>query len=79
MRLGRLYPALSRIFFAQEPVKKLIKKLKEAGVNIKEDEEGISKTPLTAKTIVFTGELESLSRLQAEDLARKAGETPLQP
>ena len=63
-------------FFAQEPVKKLIEKLKEAGVIIKEDGEDIRKTPLTAKTIVFTGGLESLSRRQAEDLARKAGGSP---
>jgi len=63
-------------FFAQEPAKRLIRKLKEAGVNTKEDDEKPGKTPLTAKTIVFTGGLESLSRLQAEDLARKAGGNP---
>lgn len=69
-------PAISgslAAFFAQEPVKKLIKKLKEAGVNIKEEEEGLMMTPLAGKTVVFTGGLESLSRRQAEDLARKAG------
>lgn len=72
-------PAISgslAAFFAQEPVKKLIKKLKEAGVNIKEEEEELMRTPLAGKTIVFTGGLESLSRRQAEDLARKAGGSP---
>lgn len=72
-------PAISgsiAAFFTQEPVKKLIKKLKEAGVKIKEDEEELRRTPLTAKTIVFTGGLESLSRTEAEDLARKAGGSP---
>ncbi len=72
-------PAISgslTAFFAQEPVKKLIKKLKEAGVNIKEEGEALIRTPLAGKTIVFTGGLESLSRRQAEDLARKAGGSP---
>src|SRR3990167_3065771 len=72
-------PAISgslTAFFTQEPVKKLIKKLKEAGVNIKEDEEGLLYMPLAGKTLVFTGGLEFLSRRQAEDLARKAGGSP---
>ena len=72
-------PAISgslAAFFAQKPVKELIKKLKEAGVNIKEAGEGLIRTPLAGKTIVFTGGLESLSRRQAEDLARKAGGSP---
>ena len=54
----------------------MIKKLKEAGVNIKEDEEGLLYMPLAGKTLVFTGGLEFLSRRQAEDLARKAGGSP---
>ena len=72
-------PAISgslAAFFAQEPVKELIKKLKVAGVNIKEVGEALIRTPLAGKTIVFTGGLESLSRRQAEDLARKAGGSP---
>jgi len=59
-------------FFKQESIKKLIKKLEAAGVNTKEDERAIvRKTPLTDKTVVFTGELESFSRAEAEDLLRK--------
>ena len=45
-------------------------------MNIKEEGEGLIRTPLAGKTIVFTGGLESLSRRQAEDLARKAGGSP---
>lgn len=59
-------------FFKQESSKKLIKKLEAAGVNTKEDERKVAKkTPLTDKTVVFTGELESFSRAEAEDLLRK--------
>ena len=60
MRLGRPYPAL-RGFFYPRADKKLIKKLKEAGVNSKEDRERLTRTPLAGKTIVFTGGLESLA------------------
>lgn len=59
-------------FFKQESIKKLIKKLEAAGVSIKEDgQASVKKTPLTDKTVVFTGELESFSRAEAEDLLRK--------
>lgn len=59
-------------FFKQGPIKKLIKKLEAAGVNTKEDERPVvKKTPLTDKTVVFTGELESFSRAEAEDLVRR--------
>lgn len=60
-------------FFAQDSVKKLIKRLEEAGVNTKEEELKIRKTPLTEKKVVFTGELDSFSRDEAEDLVRKVG------
>lgn len=59
-------------FFKQESTKELIKKLEAAGVNTKEDERAAKKTPLTDKTVVFTGELESFSRAEAEDLLRKS-------
>ncbi len=60
-------------FFRQEPIKKLIKKLHAAGVNTKEERAQIRQTELTDKTVVFTGELDSLARSEAERLARKAG------
>lgn len=58
-------------FFKQESIRKLIKKLEAAGVNTKEDERAAKKTSLSDKTVVFTGELESFSRAEAEDLLRK--------
>lgn len=76
--LGAIYeigPVISEsvvAFFKQESIKKLIKKLEAAGVNTKEGQQrAVKKTPLTDKTVVFTGELESFSRAEAEDLLRK--------
>ena len=69
-------PAISEsvvAFFKQESIKKLIKKLEAAGVNTKEGELiAVKKTSLTDKTVVFTGELASFSRAEAEDLLRSA-------
>ncbi len=61
------------VFFKQESIYKLIKKMSAAGLNMKEETMPPRKTPLTGKTAVFTGELESFSRPEAEDLARLAG------
>lgn len=62
-------------FFKQESIKKLIKKLESAGVNTKEEQKAQRNTPLTGKTVVFTGAL-SISRSEAEDLARKCAGRP---
>jgi DNA ligase (NAD+) len=60
-------------FFAQESTKKLVRKLKDAGLNLEEEIAPLKKTPLTGKTIVFTGELKGFSRSEAERLARQLG------
>ncbi|HOW28554.1 MAG TPA: NAD-dependent DNA ligase LigA [Elusimicrobiota bacterium] len=60
-------------FFKQPLVKKLIKKFKELGINPKEEKSKIKSTILSGKTIVFTGELKSFSRSEAERLAREHG------
>jgi len=59
-------------FFKQPSTKKLIEKLKDAGVNMKEE---IKKAPkiLEGKTFVFTGELKSFSRNEAEAKVRELG------
>ena len=59
-------------FFNQTETKKLIEKLKIAGVNMKEE---VKKVPqvLEGKTFVFTGELKSLSRTDAETKVRELG------
>ena len=72
-------PAISESiisFFQQESARTLIKKLEAAGVNTKEDDLSVEKTLLTDKTVVFTGELETLSRSEAEGLVRRAGGSP---
>jgi DNA ligase (NAD+) len=60
-------------FFQQVSTQRLIKKLKAAGLNLKEKTEAIKKSALTAKTVVFTGELKDFSRSEAERLVRQLG------
>ena len=60
-------------FFRQATTKKLIKKLKEAGLNFRQEAETIKKSVFTGKTAVFTGGLTAFSRLEAERLVRSAG------
>jgi DNA ligase (NAD+) len=60
-------------FFRQPATQLLIKKLHDAGLNLEEKALAIKKSPLTGKAVVFTGELKSLSRRQAENLVRQYG------
>lgn len=63
-------------YFSQPQTKKLIESLRKSGLDFKEETPELKPTPLTEKTVVFTGELKSYSRNAAEDLARKAGGYP---
>ncbi len=60
-------------FFSQEGTKELLKKLKEAGLNMEERIAPARKSALTGKTLVFTGELKDYSRSEAERLVRQYG------
>jgi len=60
-------------FFRNPHSKKLIEKLKKAGLNTKEEVIKVKKTPLTGKAVVFTGELEEFSRTEAEKIVREFG------
>lgn len=60
-------------FFKQNSTQQLIKKLKEAGLNLEEKVASVKKSTLTGKTVVFTGELKDFSRNQAENLVRQFG------
>ena len=60
-------------FFRQESSQCLINKLKDAGLNLEEKLTPIKKSPLTGKTVVFTGELKNFSRGEAESLVRQFG------
>jgi len=60
-------------FFRQESTRELIKKLKSVNLNFKEGAVKKKKSPLTGKTVVFTGELISFKRPEAERLVRERG------
>src|SRR5260221_6764430 len=61
-------------FFKLETTPGILKKLKRAGLSMKEDA-AKNKGPqlLAGKTIVFTGELETFSRSEAERRVRELG------
>jgi len=75
--VGQVMVSSVENFFKQDNTKKLIREIKEAGVNTKEETAKKVKTTLTDKTIVFTGELSSFTRGEAEQLVRRMGGMPL--
>ncbi len=60
-------------FFHQAPIRKLIEKFKKLGVDPKEEVQKAGPKPFAGKTIVFTGELTSFSRPEAEKIAHGLG------
>lgn len=60
-------------FFKQKSSRQLTKKLKVAGLNLSEKVIPLEKSPLTGKTLVFTGELKSFTRNQAQTIIRQMG------
>ncbi|MDD5246816.1 MAG: NAD-dependent DNA ligase LigA [Candidatus Omnitrophica bacterium] len=60
-------------YFSQAQTKKLIRELKDAGLNFKDETVRKKNNLLTGKKIVFTGELKDYSRQQAQELARQLG------
>ena len=75
-RIPEVGPALAgsvREFFQQKEVKRLIDRLKQVGLNMKQ--ERVAKGPqiLAGKTFVFTGELKGYSREEAEELVKNLG------
>ena len=60
-------------FFTQNQTKELIKKLKEAGVNMECLEEQSDDNRFEGKTFVLTGSLELFTRKEAEDIIEKFG------
>jgi len=60
-------------YFSQPQTRKLIEELRKASLNLKEEILEVKPTPLTGKTVVFTGELKDYSRSQAKGLVRKYG------
>ena len=62
-----------RDFFMQDQTKDLIKKLKKAGVNTKQTEDGENDNRFLEKTFVLTGTLEKYTRKEAEEIIQKFG------
>ncbi|MDD4909873.1 MAG: NAD-dependent DNA ligase LigA [Candidatus Omnitrophica bacterium] len=60
-------------FFEQRGTAELIRKFKEAGVNLKEKGAVKSGSKLTGMTVVFTGELKHYARHEAERIVRELG------
>jgi DNA ligase (NAD+) len=60
-------------YFALSQIKKLIRQLKTAQVNMRQEVSKIKVSGLTGKTVVFTGQLKGFSRSQAEALVRQFG------
>jgi DNA ligase (NAD+) len=71
--VGRVMAEAIVDFFKQDSTNRLIKRLKDAGLNMAESAASVKKSVLTGKTIVFTGELKEFSRTQAEALTREFG------
>ena len=62
-----------RDFFMQDQTKDLIKKLKKAGVNMQQTEDGENDNRFLEKTFVLTGILEKYTRKEAEEIIEKFG------
>ena len=71
--IGEVMANSIREFFLQEQTIELIKKLKDAGVNMECLEENTEDNRFEGKTFVLTGSLETLTRKEAEDIIEKFG------
>lgn len=64
-------------YFTQKETRTLIKRLRKAGLNLKEEAAFMRQAgPFAGKTVVFTGGLREYSRAEAEDLVRRWGGNP---
>ncbi len=60
-------------FFHDPAAREQIEQLRQIGLNFTQPEKQVSSRVLEGKTVVFTGELEGMTRTQAEQLARQHG------
>ncbi len=60
-------------FFHDPVVREQIEQLRKIGLNFTQPEKQVSSRIFEGKTLVFTGEIEGMSRTQAEQLAREHG------
>ena len=71
--IGRVIAEAVAEFFAEPKTKRLVERLRKAGVNFTEPETVDSGGPLAGKNNVLTGTLPTLSRKEAGQLIEKAG------
>ena len=71
--VGPIVAASIRDFFHAPETKKLIARLKAAGLNFQRSERKAAGAKLAGKTFVFTGELESMPREEAEEKVKALG------
>lgn len=60
-------------FFHDPAVREQIEQLRKIGLNFTQPEKQMSSRVLEGKTVVFTGEMEGMTRTEAEQLARQHG------
>ena len=76
MEVGEVGPKIAegvREFFSESANRKLIERLKHAGVNMKEERKAPVSSKLAGKTFVFTGTLANRTREEAEALVASHG------
>ena len=71
--IGEITANSIREFFMQDQTKELLKKLKAAGVNMREIEDENSDNRFLGKTFVLTGTLENFTRDEASEIIEKFG------
>ncbi|MDD5155167.1 MAG: NAD-dependent DNA ligase LigA [Candidatus Omnitrophica bacterium] len=74
--VGSVMAQSIREYFSQTQTREIIEGLRKSGLNFKEEVTEDLSGPLSGKTVVFTGELKSYSRHEAEELARRHGASP---
>jgi len=63
-------------FFQEEENQRVLDRLSDAGVEVRNMPSGTKEQPLSGKTFVFTGSLSSLTRTEAESLVEELGGRP---
>lgn len=71
--IGEVSAECIRRFFLDEENRKIVARLKEAGVNMSAEEAEVLESPISGKTVVVTGTLPSLGRKEAQELIEKYG------
>ncbi len=71
--IGEVSAECIRRFFLNEENRKIVARLKEAGVNMSAEETEVLESAISGKTVVVTGTLPTLGRKEAQQLIEKYG------